>query len=375
MVYYRFNRMKNKAGSIISLSVLRANGEKEIICESLHNVMNASILLASSFSLSANITLFVSSYNQRFRSQIDGKWSQSGDTITRNSGSGTIPATGNTILQFEDGDWSYRVSGSGTSATVYHSRTKANLDLYLILSNALAGVSTNRKQNQNFSNVAESTYSNGVYRIKTKTGGHVMPPASSPYILRALTISTNAFDDSNRGFLYDLPSDININIGDSIVIDSFEFTYEYDEYQPRVLLESPLTGVSTSCRAQRMIPAAGTQTAENVNPNRIWLINDGDEYPLPDMVTSSVNPSVLTVLETIVAAGSWSNPSFSNGVLESNSCYGTVATGGSTIKQIAWGDTSRIFGILEFDTPQNIPAGKVITIGGNKRTTPVIPPP
>ncbi len=374
---------KRRAGSTIGfVDVIRANGTRERVCGKIRNIVSNSIALNPSKTRTGTGTISLSTYTTRIRSQLDGTFSQSGPTITRESGSGTFSPGSNFILQFASGEWAYHTSGSGFSCTVSRSRTVSAQALFRIDSNLDANYLVDRQQNQSFGSNCVNAYSDGVFSA-TSVNVMAMTPAVTPYTMRRISVGgvlrTGSSEDT-YGCMFDLPSDVSVGAGDSVVVGDFEYLCEYDEYEPRSLAECPLTNLTTSCRVQRMIPAAttGIDSRENQTPNRIWLIDDGDEYPLPDMPTSAVNPNVLTVLETIVATGSNTAPSVNNDMTESNSCYGQVVTGGATIKQIAWGTTSMIFEIIEFDTPQNIPAGKTLTLSGHRRMVidvPAIPAP
>lgn len=354
-------------GSIIKkVSVIRADGTNETVAENIHNIINNSAAFNIDRTETAGSWIYVYLTNTRIRELKDGEWSQTGDEITRVSGSLTF-ALGD-IIQWPDGDWSYvhtQLSTNPYRYRVSNEKEQSAVVPYHIRSSKSQAEDSFR--DQSFSGFRNSTYSDGVVTT-INNNPMILSPASSTETLSRINITGVLHSSWQYGCYLDLPSDVTLNIGDSLVIEGFELKITFDEYEPRVLAECPLDGITTSCRAQRLIPITSGLTNENRTPNRIWLIEDGDEYILPNLQTSgNTNPNVLDVTETIVAIGSSDSPGSINNATASNSCYGLVATGSASVKQIAWGDTSYVFGILEFDTPQNIPAGKIITIGGNQK--------
>lgn len=356
--------MKKRGGvgsTIGKISVIRSDGSTEVVAENIHNIIGNYFASSSRRTDYSTGDYGVYLYDSRIRRQSTSTWSQSGYTLTRESGSDTL--TANRIVQFPDGDWSYINSNISSSGPVSNSMEKPASVVYEIDSAISYG--TNWFRQQSFS-VKSTSYSNGVI-TSASTGSMVFNPASSQETIRRIAITRAITTEFSEACFFDLPNDVVLDIGDSLVIDNFELNITFDEYEPRELEDSPISGLTTSCRAQRLLPIRTTSSQENQSPNRIWLIEDGNEYVLPNLQTSTTNPNVLTPVETIVATGSVSSPSASNNMTSSNSCYGLVEVGSSQVKQIAWGTTSIIFGILEFDTPQNIPQGKVITIGGNQK--------
>lgn len=359
--------MKKRGGvgsTIGKISVIRSDGSTEVVAENLHNIIVNALAASSNrtnFTTGGSYTVYL--YGSRIKRESTSTWSQSGYTLTRESGSDTLGA--NRIVQFPDGDWSYiGNSNISSSGTVSNSMEKPASVVYEIDSNTSYGSGYFREQSFN---VKSTSYSNGVI-TSVNTSSMVLSPASSQETIRRIGIFRAVSSTLIEGCYFDLPNDVVLEIGDSLVIDNFELKITFDEYEPRELEDSPISGLTTSCRAQRLLPIQTTSSHEFATPNRIWLIEDGNEYVLPDLQTSAtINPNVLTPVETIVATGSGTPPTASNNMTGSNSCYGLVEVGSSQVKQIAWGATSFIFGILEFDTPQNIPQGKVITIGGNQK--------
>lgn len=357
--------MKKRGGvgsTIGKISVIRSDGSTEVVAENLHNIINNDLAASSDRTNYTTGNYGVYLYGSRIRRESTSTWSQSGYTLTRESGSDSL--SNNRIVQFPDGDWSYINGSISSSGSVSNSMEKSASVVYEI--NSGVSYSSGVIRQQDFS-VKSTSYSNGVI-TSVSTGSMVFNPASSQETIRRIGISRVIYTNFSEGCYFDLPNDVVLEIGDSLVIDNFELKITFDEYEPRELEDSPISGLTTPCRAQRLLPIRTASSHEYQSPNRIWLIEDGDEYNLPDLqITTLTNPNVLTPTETIVANGSVSSPAPSRNMIGFNSCYGLVAVGSSQVKQIAWGSTSYIFGILEFDTPQNIPQGKIITIGGNQR--------
>lgn len=364
--------MKLKLGSTVEfVDVLRADGRRERICGKLHNIVSNGILTDTRMlEFYASATRTLRTHSTRIRRTLDGTFSQSGTTVTRVTG--TEGSTNNQILVWENGDWAYTTSTGTSTRTVSRAFEKSTQALQVITS----ALSNGTDAVQSKSVTASGSYSAGT--ILTTIPETAFDPASSPYTCRRISFdSPFTVTSSVYALCFDLPVDIELDTGDAILVGGIEFRREWDTIAVRELAVCPLAGLTTSCRAARMKPAHGSFATDGHSPpTRIWLIDDGDEYALPStMPVADVNPSVLTVLETITASGSNTGATASNHMTSSNSCFGTVATGGSTIKQIAWGTTGVIHGILEFDTPQNIAAGKIITIGGRLQFEIEVPAP
>lgn len=357
-----------KFGSTIDfVDVIRADGSCERVCGKVQNFVSNGWCL-SPFRLHPSVATWnISTFSTRASQAPAGNFSQAGTTITRDSGSfdlTTVPIGAS--IEFADGTKAYATGvGTASSKPVSRSQSASSQAITVYNTHTAGNDGTNREQNSSWGVAGTPSYLNGVLTYTRPSFSFT--PAVAGYTLRRIHVYEQ---NAGAGFIYDLPVDVVVNIGDAVVVGSFTYTATWDDHEPRVFAVSPMAGYVGTGITQRILRAHGsTGRYENSNnPNRIWLIDDGSEYAISDMPVADVAPGALTVLETITATGSNTAPTINNNFTASNSCFGSVVTGGATIKQIAWGDTSNVFGIIEFDTPVNIPAAKVITIGASLQT-------
>lgn len=351
-------------GSKINLSVKRDNGHIDHYGDFHNHPMN-SFFTAGHVRGSSTSSLNFASSDLEAITELEGTWSQSGDTVSRVTGSATLPAS-SSIYVFEDGTKAgWRFTGSGTSITVSKSNTVSAQKLFLLRTSTDTG-----NDKQTLPSVSSTrNYSDGEVSI---SGSGIFAPSSTSYTLRSIRQSQAGATNGN-GVLIDIYPGIPIGVGDAIIINSYEYRFRYPTGEPQEFSVSPISGLSGSGRTQRLSRISVMDSANN--PNRIYLLSSSNAIFIPDMYGPTggtlINPSSLTIDETITATGSILSPSLSNDMTDSHSCFGLVDTGG-TIKQISWGTTTELFGIIEYDTPVMIEAGKVLTVGMSTRFDPVI---
>jgi hypothetical protein len=349
-----------RIGCIADISILRATGEA-LHLGRIHNVIGNNLALKDArtemASPTENVTLFT--MTTVVKTALTGTWSQAGTTVSRASGSDTLPATQNILLVFGTGEQSYKTAGSGTSCTSSRSATIAATTLAYY--NTAAETSSGAPQTKSTFTGMTRSYSAGELKWALPSS-FSFDPASSGYTLARVGAFWNL-----SGAVYvhfDLPAPVVILTGDQVIVNSLELIYTYDDHEPRAFAVSPISGLTGTGTFQRLRTVA---TRENFAPTRIFLISDANKITIPNMLAPGaavINPASITLLETVTATGSKTDAAVANTMTQANSCFGTIVTGG-TVKQIAWGTTTELFGIVEYDTPVAIAAGKVLTIGGS----------
>lgn len=361
-----------EAGSFIDFHILR---DGKVIHEqnNLHNIWNTAFMNSNGANNLANIiggativnSLYVYSYTTTIKRALTGTWARSGTTISRSSGSDTISASSDYYV-FADGTrGGYYISGSTTSATVSRSGTVTAqaLDEYRVASlSALAGYSASATFTG--SNSHAPTYSNGITTLENVSGSQcIFAPAVTPYTLRRLYVSLGGINTFSAH--YDLPSPVSILAGDIIVVTGFRNEIRYGSYLPVNFAVSPISGVTSACVYQRLFPTLGVGTEWNggTSPNRIFLVTTPNAVTVPNMPSSSIAPGTITAAQTITALAFNTVPTYTNDFVGSSYAAGATTGAVSNIKQIYWGDTTRLHGVIEFTTPQTIAANKGISVG------------
>jgi hypothetical protein len=379
--------MKTSAriGGILDLSIIRANGDIEHIGK-IHNVagniVNADERIPFNSSLSSNTGVpFFGTQTTTGKVAMSGSFSQSGTTVTRESGSFDLTTVSNgDLIVFSGGQRAYKTASIGASScTVSKSQgvSTTTADRYKTgtvgFGNSYSSGASQTLLNSSYA--VTSSYSNGVFQ-NNLASPRLFAAATSGYTMKCMSVGIYADSSSTAyGSFYDFPSDIIVNIGDRLFINSWRFTITYDDYLPRVFAVSPLSGVSGSGRYQRLFKVHET---EATLCNRIYLISDANKIAIPNMiapdnsVASYVLMSGITRMEDITAVSTTAKASFANNCTQSNSIVGTVTTGGS-VKQILWGTQTRAYGVIEYDTPITISAGQVITLQPSHQMTAELP--
>lgn len=155
-------------------------------------ILNGALTTGGSFSAMSGsnpITFYATTSSDPNYEDLDGTWNQSGNTVTRASGSGTFPTSPSQIgneLKWEDGERCHVTArASDTSITVSGpSRT--------ITGKTIRRYNTNFSSTTNAQNKASTSNPSPVtdlaVGIQTRTRGVIFDAASAPYTLRAVVI-------------------------------------------------------------------------------------------------------------------------------------------------------------------------------------------
>jgi hypothetical protein len=357
--------MKNKAkiGAVLTIEVRDKNGKIKHT-EEIHNILGNGMLNEwNQISTAGLFYLQTTAIKTTFSSST---WSATAGALTRTTGSDSLPSVINELLSFGSGERSYGLSGSGTSATlvspltlgpttltIYHTSTRDNI------SNVASGY-TWVTANPTFT----QAYSNGVYTHTMNNGPFSTNPATGSFSLARITLRYTTNAGNIRFSHFDLAAPISIVAGDVVTISSVVLTYTFSNYQPIAFAVSPITGLTGSGHFQYLRRILGEVATA---PSRIYLISDANKItPIPDLLSytggSVINPASITAIETLSATGSFINAAASNDGLKSHSITGVTAVGG-TVKQIAWGIPTELYGIIQYDTPVSIATAKALTVG------------
>lgn len=347
--------MKTTSGSKIHLSITKPSGEILDYGE-YTNYPNALWLVTAAGRGSTTTFNFVAT-DTSFIKPLAGTWSQSGFTISRVTGVDVLNTQSGYYI-FADGThagWK-DVDAGGSSGTVSKSETVAAQKLYEYNINNVA-IDADRRIT---SVGGQQNYTNGVTTLSTVSAIN-FPAALSAYDLRIIYQCLSIGTASGVKLVIDPP--INVGIGDVVTINKYQYTFSYPTYQKVPFTTSPITGLVGTGFMQRLkkVNVIDNQSS----PTRIYLASDANKITIPDMLGPSstvLNPASYTFDETIVGSGTRTGAAMANDMTECHNATGLTVTGG-TIKQILWGNAAELFGVVEYDTPVTIAAGKTISIG------------
>lgn len=286
--------------------------------------------------------------------EMEGTWQQSGDTVSRVTGSQDFPNFTDFYF-FEDGTKAgYRLNGA-SSGQFSRSNNVSPQKLFRIRSDQ----GTVNETIYDFSSAGISrTYDNGVVSMKLDNP-KLSAPMTSDDIVRGLASSVVG-SDNGRATHTPLP-DTPIYTGDIVVISDYEYRFDYGFYEPIEFLTSPISGLNGSGRFQYLVAMRNYITSFDFL--RVWIIQDGNEWTIPNLSNNDINPNVLNPTETITSTRVSTNPTASNDMTHSQVLTCTIPNNISNVKQIAFGASNMVCGIIEYDVPVSLEAGKTLQIG------------
>lgn len=350
--------IKPKFGSVAEIEILRRKkGGRNKIDKigRFHNFPRNSLITQLEYISgisSSNIYFSLKRLTEIY--EMEGTWQQSGDIVSRVTGSQDFWGFSDFYF-FEDGTKAgYRLNGA-SSGQFSRSNSVSPQKLFRIRSVQGTGDQTI----YSFSSAGISrTYDNGVVSMKLNSP-KLSTPMTSDDIVRGLASSVVG-SSNGRGTHTPLP-DTPIYTGDIVVIADYEYKFDYGFYEPIEFLTSPISGLNGSGRFQYLL--AMSRYITSFDFLRVWLIQDGNEWPIPNLSNNDINPNVLNPAETIISTRVSTNPSEANDMTHSQVLTCTIPNNISNVKQIAFGATNRVCGIIEYDTPVSLEAGKTLQIG------------
>lgn len=362
---------QSKLHSEIDFHIIR-DGQEIHKHTALHNLigngaMGGEYRIHRTMSLSQAIMVYTNTTT--IKEALSGTFSQSGSTITRVSGSFSLE-TGEYLYVFADGTRAgYRTAGSGTSITVSTSQNVSAQTLYRYRT-SVAG-STDSTTNVVSNSSISPTYSAGV---STWLGGpYAFAAAASPYTIARITIQAA----TGGTFYYDLPTPISLIAGDVLVVSAFRLEMTHANPSGIVYAVSPITGITSGCRIQRMWPIGGYSDWAS-QTDRMLLLTTPNAKPFPsDIPLVATSMASITGAVTYNAVVSKIDPipaADSMATVNATIVFPTTVT---DIKQIFLGSNpvGAVNTLIEFDTPQTFLANKALTIRSFHSFTIDIPAP
>lgn len=384
---YRRRPRKMDVGATIDLSVRRADGTIEHLGK-FHNFLGSQLYSTGRLNVFAGGNINIYARDQTGIHVFTGTWQQVTNTVSRVTNVGPnndLTASGLTqfdMLVFGSGEKSTIFSiTNASSATTNQSQSVAATTMlgYKIYQNGFGRNPATTHTGQSVTGAAGTlAYSNGNMTY-TMNAAQSFPATATAYTLQCLVYSYGAVisvGGATPGGVFHISGGVAMGVGDAIIVNSFVVTYSWASYQPVVFsAPGPILNLNQSGKYQRLARVNAEEAA--VQPNRIFLLTNANKIVLPDMLgpaTTILAPGSYTIKETIVSTiNSVTQPgtaTFANGGVESaSSIQGTVVTGGTDIRQIAWGTTTQILGAIEYDADVTIAAGKVLTINTLLRMT------
>jgi hypothetical protein len=356
------NQERATVGGQLSFHVIR-NGKKIYEHKNLHNMLGINVWgVSGRINLLSvlNGTSFATSTVRCKTTLSASTWQHVGNTITRVSGSENIPSSTAYVSWPGGVSGGYLLSGSssssGTTSKSVSVSPTTGLSCY-----KLTAINDGETQS-NISNPSWSSvsYSSGVISRST-TGPVVFAVVTTPYTMRSVRLR----ESNNAISLFDLPSDINLLIGDQVIISVMTFTVTYAQITPVAFATSPIAGITSAGVFQKLLPADVEYNA--TVPTRIYLVNTTNAVIVPNVPAlgaAQISSSSITPSLTITGTGSNSKIASvtANAGTYEYSIFGTVASTQTNIKQIYIGTVTNLFAVIEFTTPQTLTAGKVLTL-------------
>lgn len=349
---------EKRLGATIDLTINRANGTKEN--RIIENVLsNGWLGNGGRLSVSGSVT-FTTTPNILL-SAIAGTFSQSGVTVTRDSGTGNLLNVGtNDMVIFGSGQHCYKnTAGSATTFDSFTTQSVSSTTLSVFFSNTKSSAAPSIQTSPSVSTIG--TYLSGFTTLEL-TAPYTFTPTVSSYVFHSLYMPYAGV--SFAAAMFHMPNTV-LSAGDSLTINAMVVRNTWDDFRPRAFTTSPLTGITTTGRIQRLRDPAANENAAAIN--RIYLTVDANKYTIPDMIPagSSVTPAALTIDQTLVATSITNTASVvANEFAATSTAFGVLTAPAKAYKQIIWGSTTLLYGVIEFDTPLVLSAGQVITVGG-----------
>lgn len=380
-----------KVGAMVDISVLRKDGTVDH-CGEYHNIMGSQVFSEKRMCIGGTTTTF-RTLSQIGSESLSGTYSVVDNILYRVSGSLNLTSsiTIGDIIEFPGVFNAYKAVNGVASLSATLSRSYWNGITNTIPESTVirhktqtAGFGTNpAAAGFGVQSLAVTNTTNSVSAISgtiIKSISAMFSPSTSNYTLHTITYTDS--DVTNVGGVttgnyFNISPPISINIGDSVLLNNFTWRLLYDYYEPKLFGTSPLINLTGSGRYQKL-----TIVENRIGffiPTTIWLLSSNNAVIIPNAIdraissnststTSTIPINSFTSFETITAIGT--SPAVTADATESTSCYGVVSIGGY-VKQIMYGiklgANAHTMGIIEYDTPQYIPAGKIITIGSKSK--------
>jgi len=109
------------------------------------------------------------------------------------------------------------------------------------------------------------------------------------------------------------------------------------------------------------------------SPTRIYFVTTPNAVALPNLQAAQTLVSSITPTTTLIASSEAEGLTIANNLVSRVLAIGVTSGSTADVKQIYWGTTTRLYGVVEFDTPQTIAANKAISVGTSITVVPGLP--
>lgn len=369
--------MKANVGSVINVSIWRADGTVDHLGD-IHNMIGTVIFSNGRLNPSGNVRFYTVSGGNNFtkgKYLPTGTWTLSVNRLQRVTGTYPITSvnpTQNDMVVFGSGERIYVSNAINVSAVNMRGASRVipetSITYYATGQTGfgrIAASNANRAQQSAVSNTTTG-YTSGVITCSATQTPIVFPLAPNSYMLECIVgdAPVSSYLGSQTASFFDITPSVQINTNDVVTINSYAYRVTFDDFRPRLITGSALSGTPFNYTYQRLHQVNIMELAQ---ATRIYLIDNATPYTLTDMLSigqANVTPSNITIKETLIGyLDNNSSPDGDNYAQDTSTCYGILTSNQANVKQIAWGDTSKLYGIVSFATAQNLSAGKVIATG------------
>lgn len=377
-------------GSTIDFHVLR---DGKVIHEhkKLHNFMLYDMLYSTSrLNLLWQYDMLIRTYDRNtwVKLPTDSTYTQNGTSLTRTSGTFDLRLTDLTDAIFV---WQGPIIGGTWVSSVSESSIVMSRSLSVPDGTPLVAIGTKHhftvpgfsdRLKQTSTSVPTfaylPTYSNGVL-TKATSGEVALPKVTSPYTLKCITLGENKYS-------YDLPTPIDLIVGDQLVVTNVSITLTYADYQPKTFAANYIVGINSSGRYQKLLNAnhefATNYIDTGTTSNKLYLVATPNAIPLVDLTApssstpygkaiSSINPAqILTATSAVFTAPSDANLNVTSALITA-----TVGTTITNVKQIYYGTTGRneLYSVIDFDNEVTLTQNQTLTFKSTVKITPDLP--
>jgi hypothetical protein len=205
-------------------------------------------------------------------------------------------------------------------------------------------------------------YTDGVRTAtaSTRTVIHICRAASTITRIGACPGSPNQF----LGSTFELETPIVMAEGDVLYFVSYELSLLYPDFAPRSFAagECPLKGYRGSGKIQRLVPY--TAYENTVTNGRIYFLSDANKItPLPNYGTSVIAGTSLTALATVTPSYTRvGTGDYLDSLWNYTTMVGAPVAEVANVRQIAWGTTTQLYGVIEFDDLVTFQANAMVAV-------------
>lgn len=344
-------------GSVIDLSIRRANGEIEHIGK-IHNNLGYGSLVAGL--TSSNIGFFTDDSRVLVKT---GTWAQSGSVVSRITGSDTIPISPNGTIFFADGSYAFPINtGTTTAINVSDSKTVAAQTAYYITNISSAPTSGSAFSKTGFTTTISYNPATGIVRNERNTP-FVMDAVVTTQVIKSIVIGGG----SGNNFIYLIDPTVTLNPGDAPIINSFLYELKYTD-DPESFASGSISDIAQSGTIQYMPSVSSLRTDA---PKIAQFIANGNQITVADKRTTDIQRQTLLSGVTVLASINTTTDSAttiapSNYFTGTQNCQININFTSSNVKQIVLSNNTAVTGVvlyvITFDSPITLTSGQVLNL-------------